>query len=141
MEIDAKERDRRRRLLNAHYAVENAHNVDGVMKTFSDDAVMVYNGQPFSDGESIKWAHGYIGMSAGPGAFAGLVTNRDREHFTADEIVVEGRLCGKHVGEFQGFAPTDRDVELPFIGFYRFDDAGKLVSERIVMNLGPLGVR
>jgi hypothetical protein len=140
MEIEPKERDRRRRLLAAHYAVENEHSLDGVMKTFSADAVMIYNGQRFSDGESIRWAHGYIGMSAAPGAFAGLVTNRDHEHFTAEEIVVEGRLCGKHVGEFQGFAPTERDVELPFIGFYRFDAAGKLVSERIVMNLGPLGM-
>jgi hypothetical protein len=29
-------------------------------------------------------------------------------------------------------------VELPFVAFYRFDDNGKLTSERVVMNLGPL---
>ncbi len=62
----------------------------------------------------------------------------EHTHFTADEIVIEGRLCGKHVGEFQGFPPTEREVELPFVAFYRFDVAGKLTSERVVMNLGPL---
>ncbi len=139
MEIDAKEQDRRRKLLAAHYAAENKHDLDGVMHTFSGETEMIYNGQRFADDASIRWAHGYIGFSDAPGAFAGIRTERDHEHFTAEEIVVEGRLCGKHVGEFQGYAPTQRDVELPFVGFYRFDAGGKLVSERIVMNLGVLG--
>jgi predicted ester cyclase len=64
-----------------------------------------------------------------------VVARRARDQ---DFAAVEGRLRGKHVGEFQGFPPTGRDVELPFVAFYRFDDAGKLVSERVVMNLGPL---
>jgi hypothetical protein len=62
----------------------------------------------------------------------------DAEHFTDDEIVVEGRLTGKHSSEFLGFPPTDREIELPFVAFYRFDAQGKLTSERVVMNLGPL---
>jgi len=57
---------------------------------------------------------------------------------TDTEIVIEGRSCGKHVSEFLGFLPTGRDVELPFVAFYRFDASGKLTSERVVMNLGPL---
>jgi hypothetical protein len=140
MDIDAKEQDRRRKLLAAHYAAENKHDLDGVMRTFSGETEMIYNGQRFADDSSIRWAHGYIGLSAAPGAFAGARNERDREHFTEDEIVVEGRLLGKHVGEFQGYAPTQRDVELPFVAFYRFDASGKLVSERVVMNLGVLGV-
>src|SRR5262249_38791907 len=76
--------------------------------------------------------------SAAPGAFGGLRAIIDREHFTDEETVVEGRLLGAHGGEFLGFQPTGRDVELPFVAFYRFDDDGKLSSERVVMNLGPL---
>jgi hypothetical protein len=108
------------------------------MKTFSPDGVMRYNHREFPSDESIRWAHGYIGMSAAPGAFSGLVTTIDAEHFTDEETVVEGRLCGRHSSEFLGFPPTDRDVELPFVAFYRFDAGGKLTSERVVMNLGPL---
>ena len=58
--------------------------------------------------------------------------------FTDDETVIEGRLCGKHAKEFLGFEPSDSDVELPFVAFYSFDEDGKLTSERVVMNLGPL---
>ena len=100
-------------------------------------AAMIYNHQPFEDAASIRQAHTYIGFSAA-GAFRNLRTVADHEHLTADEIVVEGRLTGQHVAEFQGFQPTGRDVELPFVAFYRFDGDGKLVSERVVMNLGPL---
>jgi hypothetical protein len=31
-----------------------------------------------------------------------------------------------------------REVELPYVAFYRFDGDSKLVSERVVMNLGTL---
>jgi hypothetical protein len=55
-----------------------------------------------------------------------------RAHYAA------GRVCGKHRSEFLGFPPTERDVELPFVAFYCFDANGKLTSERVVMNLGPL---
>ena len=111
------------------------------MDTFSKDAEMIYNGQSYRDHDHIRAAHVSIGLSSTGGAFRGVRNVRDREHITDDEIVVEGRMCGTHVAEFQGFAPTNRDVELPFVAFYRFDEDQKLASERVVMNLGPLGVR
>ena len=61
-----------------------------------------------------------------------------KEHYTDEEVVVEGRVSGKHSNEYFGFAPTGRDVELPYVAFYRFDNNDKLTSERIVMNLAPL---
>ncbi len=131
------ERERRRALVHAHMKPENAHDLDGIVRTFSDDAEMLYNGQSFR-GEAIRAAHAYFGMSPAAGAFTGLRVVPDREHLTADEIVIEGRMCGRHVGEFQGFAPTNLDVEMPYVAFYRFDRDGKLVSERVVMNLGAL---
>ncbi len=121
-----------------HYAAENEHDLERIMDTFAKDAVMHYNHQPFSSDEEIRRVHGYVGMSAAPGALSGLQHIIDEEHFTDDETVIEGRLCGKHTKEFLGFEPSDRDVELPFVAFYRFDDDGKLTSERVVMNLGPL---
>lgn len=138
MTIDNAERERRRTLLNAHLAAENDHDLDSIMKTFSNDTEMLYNGRFFSDHESIRWAHSYFGWSSAQGAFSGLRVVVDREHFTADEIVTEQRLFGKHVAEFLGFPATGRDVELRAVGFYHFDKDGKLRSERVVMNLGPL---
>jgi predicted ester cyclase len=137
MPIEEAERQRRRALLRAHYDAENQSDLDRIMATFADQAEMLYNRQSFPDHGSIRQAHVYIGFSA-DGAFSGLRTIADHEHMSDDEIVIEGRLCGKHVGEFQGFPPTGRDVELPYVAFYRFDEAGKLSSERVVMNLGAL---
>ena len=139
MPVDTIERERRRALLAAHYERENAHDLAGIMHTFSAAGEMIYNGQSFSDAESISAGHTYIGFSSASGAFSDVHVTRDREHVTDDEIVVEGRLRGVHRGEFQGFAPTNRVVELPFVAFYRFGSDGKLISERVVMNLGSLG--
>jgi len=132
------ERERRRALVREHYAAENDHDLERIMATFAEDGVMLYNRLPLPSDETIRWAHGYIGMSAAPGALAGLRAEIDEEHFTDEETVIEGRVCGNHSSEFLGFAPTQRDVELPFVAFYRFDVDGKLTSERVVMNLGPL---
>ena len=134
------EKERRRILVRAHMSAENRHDLDGIMETFAAETTMLYNRLPFPDPPSIREAHTYFGMSAANGAFDGVAVVPDHEHFTDDEVVIEGRMCGKHVGEFLGFAPTGRDVELAYVAFYRFDAGGKLVSERVVMNLAPLAV-
>src|SRR5262245_43191485 len=92
MPIDDRARARRHALLRAHYAAENDNDVDRIMATFSETGEMLYNRQAFRDPESIRLAHGYIGFSAA-GAFSGLRTIADHEHYTADEVVIEGRLC------------------------------------------------
>src|SRR6185295_12778733 len=76
--------DRRRALLRAHYAAENANDLDRIMGTFSPGAgtAMVYNRQEFADPDGIRAAHAYIGFSAA-GAFAGVQTIADHEHLTA----------------------------------------------------------
>jgi len=137
MPITDSEKARRRALLKTHYDVENSHDMKGIMATFSPDAEMLFNRIPFTDPRSIRNVHNHVGFS-GSGAFEDIQHYIDVEHFTDDEIIVEGRLCGKHVGEFQGIKATGRSVELPFVAFYRFDKTDKLISERIVMNLGVL---
>ncbi len=138
MTIDPTERARRRALIEEHYAAENDHDLERIMDTFADGAVMHYNHLPLEDDEAIRGAHILIGKSDAPGALSGLRNIIDAEHYTNEETVIEGRMRGKHSKEFLGFAPTERDVELPFVAFYRFDNNGKLTSERIVMNLAPL---
>ena len=138
MPITDSEKARRRALLKTHYEVENAYDMDGIMATFSPESVMLYNRIPFADPQSIRHAHDLLGFSGTDGAFKDVHNYIDGEHFTEDEIIVEGRLSGKHVGKFQGIEATGRNVELPFVAFYRFDKTDKLISERVVMNLGAL---
>ena len=138
MPITDSEKTRHRALLKTHYTVENDHNMNEIMATFSLLGEMLYNRIPFTDPQSIREAHGLLGFSGTDGAFEDIHTYIDAEHFTEGEIIVEGRLCGKHVRKFQGIEATGRNVELPFVAFYRFDKTDKLISERIVMNLGVL---
>ena len=140
MPITDSEKARRRALLKTHYEVENAYDMDGMMATFAPESVMLYNRIPFTDPQSIRDAHVRIGFFGTEGALKDMHNYIDVEHFTEDEIIVEGRLCGKHVGEFQGIEATGRNVELPFVAFYHFDKTDKLISERVVMNLGALVV-
>jgi hypothetical protein len=137
--VDDIERRRRRDLLAAHLGAENRGDVAAVMDTFAVDGVMHYNAAAFPTPETIQAAHMYLGFdAAAPGAFREPRNLVDRESFTDADIVIEGRLCGVHQGEFLGFQPTGRAVELPFVAFYGFDEDGKLARERVVMNLGPL---
>ena len=138
MPITDSEKNRRRALLKTHYDVENDHDMNGIIATFAPDGEMLFNRFPFTDPQSIRGAHGLIGFSGTDGAFEDIHNYIDVEHFTEDEIIVEGRLCGQHIGDFQGIEATGRNVELPFVAFYHFDKTGKLISERVVMNLGAL---
>jgi hypothetical protein len=134
----AEQRDRRRVLVTAHVGEENAHDLPGILATFSAGAQMVVNGLVFRDDDSIRQGHIDFGLSS---TMSGLEDTRvlpEREYFTPDTILIEGKVAGRHVGPVAGFPATNRDVELPYLAFYRFDAAGKLVSERIVMNWGPL---
>ena len=62
MPISDSEKNRRRALLKTHYDVENGHDIDGIMETFSPEGEMIYNRIPFTDPKSIRDAHALIGF-------------------------------------------------------------------------------
>lgn len=138
MQVDEAERTRRRNLLRAHLDAENEHDASAEMATFADGAIMHYNAIPFATTDAIRAAHEHIDFSRLDGAIADARNIIVRESFTDLDIVIEGRLCGTHRAAFMGFAPSGREVELPFVAFYTFDQSGNLSAERVVMNLGPL---
>jgi ketosteroid isomerase-like protein len=138
MAVTETERARREALLERHYAVENAGDLTGIMATFAPDAVMHYNGVPFSTPDAIGAAHAYLGFADVAGAFDSPQNHIDRVSHTDTDVVVEGRLSGAHVQDFLGFAGTGSPVVLPFTAFYCYSGDGLLTSERVVMNLGPL---
>ena len=138
MPVSEAERDRRQTLLHQHIAAENKGDLPAIMATFAPDAVMQYNGVQFPTPQAIGAAHAYLGFADVAGAFDRPRNSIDRLSFTDTDIVLEGRLNGKHVRDFLGFAGTGKSVELPFISFYCFGADGLITSERVVMNLGPL---
>ncbi len=55
-----------------------------------------------------------------------------------DSMHAIARLFDRGHSSVQGIEATGRNVELPFVAFYHFDETDKLISERLVMNLGVL---
>jgi len=141
MPIDETERKRRRDLVHAHMAAENAHDLDAIMATFSPDAQGMLNQLPIAGDQAIRQAHVLLGLSSEPGALLGTQGVPLREQISDDEIIIEGRVIAQHVGPFFGLPPTNAQVELSYTAVYRFDSDGKLASERLKMDLGPLDAR
>ena len=97
MPITYSEKARRRALLKTHYDIENGHDINGIMATFTPDAEMLYNGIPFRDPQSIRDAHRLMGFSGTDGAFEDIHHYIDGEHFTDDEIIVDACVANMSV--------------------------------------------
>lgn len=138
MTLDEHERKRRHRLVQAHMAAENDHDIDAIMATFASKTEMVFNGQRFEDLEQIRSLHIGFGMSSLPGGLHGIRLVPERETFGEEHVLIEARLFATHTGVIQGYPPTNQEVELYYTATYRFDRHGKLASERVVMNFGPI---
>ncbi|HEX6243654.1 MAG TPA: nuclear transport factor 2 family protein [Polyangiales bacterium] len=139
---DAQERLRAwwRQLVDRHMGEENAHDLPGVMATFSPQGEMIFNGAPFLTPEAIAAGHVLFGMSQQAGALLDTQVAPERTYYLDDGVLVEGRVIATHVGEVQGFPGSGKRVSLPYSAIYQFDRRGRLVSERIVMNWFDLAV-
>jgi len=134
-----RDRERWRRLVRAHVAAENAHDLDAIMATFAEHAIGQINDEDSTTHEAIAGLHAFFGLSAAPGVLSDLQVIHEREHFTDEEIVYEGRFHGVFTGAMPNFPPpTGLPVDLPYIVLYRFDRDDKLVSERARINFAPL---
>lgn len=136
---DARERERRRSLVRAHVAAENAHDLAAIMATFAEHAISDVNGAVSTTHAQIAEGHAKYGLAQTPGMFSQLQVIHEREHFTDEEIVYEGHFHGIHTGTGPGLPPpSGRAVDLPYIVIYRFDVHGKLVSERARIEFSPI---
>jgi hypothetical protein len=138
MPISKSERERRYRLLQVHTEAENDHDIDAIMATFAPTAELVFNGLRFTDLASIREAHIGFGMSALPAPLVGVRQVIERVSYGDQHIIVEARLFARHEQTFNGYPPSHQELELYNVAAYLFDDTDKLVSERVVMNWGPI---
>jgi hypothetical protein len=61
-----------------------------------------------------------------------------RQHVTADAILVEVVIRGTHLGGWRGLPPTGRRVEFPLCGVYTFDADDRLAGEKIYYDRGTV---
>ena len=139
MPVNERERERRRKLVQAHVAAENAHDIEAIVATFAPHAINRMNGVVSTTPEAVRQAHTLFGLSAEPGIFTDLQVVHEVEHFSDEEIIYEGHFVGTHTGTAPGYPPpTGQELKLPYIVVYRFDPDGLLVSESASVELSQL---
>ena len=139
MPIDAQERARRRRLVTAHLDAEAAYDLDRIMATFAPNAINSLNEMIAADPATTRLLHIIGGWSTVPGVMSNIRSTQWAEHFTDDELIHEGHLHGKHTGFVPGFPPpTQLEIVVPYITFYRFDEHDLLASEHVRIDLSAL---
>lgn len=131
-------------LLRRHVEAENAHDMEATLATLHPDCVFedvpsgrVYRGRDGAAAHYRRWWDAF-GLEFRGG-------DRDTRHVTTTgAFVAEGRFVGRHVGTFDGLAPTGREVDFRFVVIVGFRD-GLMAGERFYYDLdtlrGQLGVR
>jgi predicted ester cyclase len=124
-------------LLKEHHTGESEHDIKRITATYGEHSRMVFNGDAFDGLDALETAHIAVGFG-NEGTFSDIAFDVFRYHQSEDAIVVEFALYAKHTGEFGGIAPTGKQIEIPVVGIYSFDVAGKLVQENITFDTGSI---
>ena len=115
-------------IVEEHVRCENAHDLDGVLRTFGADAQ--YDDEPWSahyhGRDQVRQFYSQI-MSALPDLNIEIL----RCHPASDAILLEVIIRGTHRGSWRGLPATGRKVEFPLCGVYTFTPDDRLAGERI----------
>lgn len=123
--------------LDEHLRAENRHDVDGIMNTFANNGILIFNGVSIADRDRIRALHEELGFGEG-GGFSDL-TIEEKERYVSDRaIILEQVVRGRHTGVWQGVPATGQKVELAVSTVYKFDEEGKLSSENVYFDTGGL---
>ena len=122
------------RLIRRHVEAENEHRMRETLATLHEACV-------FEDLPLGRTYHGHEGAEAYYAEWwrtFDVVVKGERRYWAGDgTLIAEARYVGRHVGEFQGIAPTGRPVELRMAVFLTFRD-GLLAGERFYYDLRSL---
>jgi len=122
-------------LVREHVRGENAHDLDAIMGTFGDTAR--YDDEP--------WSESHAGRDGVRAYYEGLIRSVpdlqidvQREHVTADHVILEVIIRGTHTGTWRGLPGTGRTLAIPLCGIFTFDGNDRLAGERIYYDRGTV---
>jgi steroid delta-isomerase-like uncharacterized protein len=115
-------------LVREHVRCENAHDLDGIMRTFGDDGR--YDDEP--------WGEHHAGLNGVRSYYVELLRSVpdlyidvQREYSTNAAVILEVVIRGTHLGTWRGLPATGRRLAIPLCGIFTFDDRDRLARERI----------
>jgi hypothetical protein len=118
------------KLLNEHLDAEKRYDIEGIMRTFEQDATVLINGHVFSGHESIRKFHERLGFDQN-GGFSNLSVGERHRYIHDEAIIIEQTLSGVHTGTWQGLAATRLGFEVPVCTVYTFGKKNKLAGESV----------
>lgn len=131
------EMERRLRLVEEHVRAENKHDLDRIMATFGDTPRFVLNGVDIVGHDAIRGLYESFGFGE-RGSFSDVAVSVRYRHMSANAIVLELSLSGRHSSEWQGVAATGRLFEVPLCAVITFDPDGKMAGERVYFDSAVL---
>jgi steroid delta-isomerase-like uncharacterized protein len=122
-------------IVEQHIRLENAHDLEGVLRTFGataryDDEAW---GEHYQGGDGVRRFYEQL-MKALPDLEIEVL----RWHVTDDTVLVEVMVRGTHLGEWRGLPATGGRVEVPLCGVYTFDADDRLAGEKIYYDRGTV---
>jgi steroid delta-isomerase-like uncharacterized protein len=122
-------------IVEEHIRLENAHDLEGVLRTFGDTARYDDEawGEHYSGRDGVHSFYEQL-MKALPD----LEIQVQRKHVTDDAILVEVVIRGTQLGSWRGLPATGRRVEVPLCGVYTFDADDRLAGEKIYYDRGTV---
>jgi steroid delta-isomerase-like uncharacterized protein len=122
-------------IVEKHVSLENAHDLEGVLRTFGETAR--YDDEPWGEHhegrDGVRQFYEQL-MKALPDLAIGV----KRRHVADDAILLEVVIRGTHLGAWRGLPATGRPVEFPLCGVYTFDADDNLAGERIYYDRGTV---
>ena len=120
-------------LVAAHVEAENRHDMDATLRTLHPECVFVdYAMQRTFRGHEGAREHYLLWWSAFDLRVAG-----ERRHVGRATFCAETRFRGRHRGDFMGFAPTGREIDLHVAVFVEIRD-GLMSAERFFYDMRGL---
>lgn len=127
----------RRKLVEEHMRVENAHDIAATMATLGRQPQYVLHGTILDGHEAIRSAYESLGLGKAA-AFSHFTVEVTALHTSEEAIVLEGMMSGTHAAEWQGIPATGRSFNIPVCAVFTFDAEEKLAGERIYFDSGLL---
>lgn len=121
-------------ILRRHVTAETAFDMDRTLATLTDDCVF----EDVPTGESFRGRQAVATYYRAWWSAFGNVPSGSRLYVPAvDQLIVETRFAGRHVGEYRGMAATGRPIDLPVAIFVAFH-GGLMSGERFYYDRATL---
>jgi steroid delta-isomerase-like uncharacterized protein len=124
-------RDTREAIVLAHMTAENDHDFDRCIAVFDHPRYeIVPTGEIYDGGDEVGTL-----LDENERGFSDFHFDIEAMHHADDALLVEGRFRGTHDGNWHGLPGTGREVDVPMIIVFRFEE-DRMVCERTYFDIG-----